>query len=284
MECPLCNADNDLTAHNCRVCGEDLNESKESIPQEPQVTQRKKVNIESVDITKKKFSKKRLSLALAALILLSLPWLFMADLMSRPWETVLSRKNFASSIKVYSPNAQKWDNQKNSILDQMKNQRLSKEIGKQQLEYNYLPSEILLSFIHTDLGFGRGELKNSSLFLDPEDHTLSTVILSKFEESTWPLNILLTLKIKLNNTNGETSISFEEFKRGKRKVSTDLAWEYFMPELQSLRLLESYSGGVHKFQITKSRIQQAGLKSSGQFQLTWNYSHPNFFPERLPVN
>jgi len=96
---------------------------------------------------------------------------------------------------------------------------------------------------------------------------------------------ILSLRVKLDSSQNTTQVNFLDFKRGKRKVSVDLAWDYFTPELQALRLLESYYGGIHNFKITKSQQRKAvNLPSNSQFQVTWNYSHPNFFPERLPVN
>ncbi|MCH1429172.1 MAG: hypothetical protein GWP59_04150 [Chlamydiales bacterium] len=285
MKCPLCNATNDLTATICHLCGEELSESESTQTAETPTIKKTTVSIESVDITKSKLSKKKLTTAIAALVLFCVPWVFMSDLLFSPWETMQSRNNFQSAVTQYSSNANKWDKQKEDILLQMKNQRLNKEIGKEQLQYNYLPIEVVLSFISNDLGFGKGALKDSTLFLDPEDDSLSTFILSKYEEGSWPLNILLSLRVKLDSSQNTTQVNFLDFKRGKRKVSVDLAWDYFTPELQALRLLESYYGGIHNFKITKSQQRKAvNLPSNSQFQVTWNYSHPNFFPERLPVN
>ena len=224
MKCPLCNATNDLTATICHLCGEELSESESTQTAETPTIKKTTVSIESVDITKSKLSKKKLTTAIAALVLFCVPWVFMSDLLFSPWETMQSRNNFQSAVTQYSSNANKWDKQKEDILLQMKNQRLNKEIGKEQLQYNYLPIEVVLSFISNDLGFGKGALKDSTLFLDPEDDSLSTFILSKYEEGSWPLNILLSLRVKLDSSQNTTQVNFLDFKRGKRKVSVDLAW------------------------------------------------------------
>lgn len=285
MDCPLCGAQNELTAKQCYLCSTALTTQKEqeNSNQDTVKIASPTIQVEQVDLTTSTFSKKKVLIALSLALLLITPWIFMADLLANPWPTVLSRHLYDQALSDLKKDEKKWTQQKEDILQEMRNHRINQEIGQEALSFQQLPLSIWTAFISQDLGFGKGDLKESKLFLNPEDPSNHSFLLSKYEDSTGPLSILLSLSIQLeNNQDGTQSIRFITLKRGKRTISNTLAWDYFQNELNALRKVESYTGGIQGFNLSRSPTHK--LEDTHDIQISWVYSHPNFFPERLPIH
>lgn len=271
MECHLCGSKNDVTASHCYLCNVKL--------KLPSTKENQGFHIQDVDISKGKFSKKKLFLFCSFLIAMTVPWFWMSDLLSPKTEAQFSRVQFFQAKDYYLKDAKKWDEQKESLLKQMQEDRLDLTPAKMPLSLKSISMEVVMSYLIEELGFST-KLSNSTLYFQPHlDGT--SITLTKYEEGIWPLKILLSLEILLKKKQGRVTSSFVNLYRGSRPISIDLAYEYFTQELTALRPLETISGGIQEVEFLPLE-KDDNLSSIPliPLEVSLKYSHRGFYPDR----
>jgi hypothetical protein len=268
MNCHLCGAKNPDSAIECYLCNSKLLQ-EENLEVKP--TQ--EVFLESEDISQNKISKAKLFAIATVLLAIALPWFFMLDLFLSPSEIVFSRRAFNEVKASYLKDSEKFDTLKDEILKTMQRHRLDSEIAKQKLEFNELPSEIALSYFLEDLFFATKNFEDVCIY-PIQSHPSIKLILSKYERNYFPVGILLSLEIEISSDENKTEAKFGPLLRGSREIPNSLAWYYFSDELQRLRIMETFTGGIQNLSLS-DRNQDSNNK---QFNISWKYSHSAIKP------
>lgn len=179
--------------------------------------------------------KKRLSLGIAFLLLLTIFLWSAGDLFVTPSEVRWSRKQYSVLLSSYQEDRLDWDTQRRQLIGE-----LTKEATALPPAAHNIPLEVILSYLVESLGFAEGDFKEVALY-PAKDFSSLRFYLSKYEAQPWPFRILLSLEAQLEYKNGRWDVKFLSFRRGKRELPTGLAWIYLGPELQRLRTFEAFA-------------------------------------------
>jgi hypothetical protein len=300
IECPLCSSSNAVGAQICEICDTELvaettlqriqkpelvveSGSKEIershfiVEPEVQNTQDSEVIIDTLDITSSRFNKKKLVLVIMLTLLFIIPLFLVFDSFIVPHAVHISRSDFEELKEKYLFNKEGWDFQKGQVLSSMQNHRFDDEIGKEALQFDSIPLEVVMAFLMEELELSKEQFHGFSVY--PNGNGASpTVILSKYESKFWPLPILISLKVRLVSEEGLFKPQFMGLYRGSKELSTDLAWVYFGEEFEMLRRLESFSGGVSNLKLAK-RFEENEVKDdlASSLELSWDYLHRAIF-------
>ncbi len=251
MQCPLCGAENDFKAHGCEVCDTDL----------PRFSSEKKkgkgqVILDTVNGAGRGVSFFKLALWVCAIVAVAGPWVLMRDLLTVPEVVKYSRMDYADLKASYLENAATWDTQKSQVLQAIQTKRSVNNMSPSHLFLREVPMEVALSFLLKDLHFI--EAADDIAFYPKSDpmatsDVTTTLILSKYQSSFWPLSILLSLEIHFREMpSGQVVAEFTALKRGSRTVPVELAWTYFATELNVLSRLEQMAGGVQELRFIQN--------------------------------
>lgn len=274
QSCSLCGAENPDGAERCGLCNADLElgipleEGETHTVSQPSPTPH--VVLEMEDAGRFQLSKTKLGIFFAVLLVIAAPWLLMHDLFSIPPEVEASRKECLVSFENYLKNQEMWSQQKQQILMRMKEHEGGEDLTRETLLLHDLPVEVLFAYLCEDLEFSFSNYEEVCLY--PLVDQLGTrMILSKVEDDMWPLKVLCSLEFSLEVTPQGLSVSFLRMRRGSRSVPTELAWGTFAEELQNLRKLEGFSGGVQNFQIYSKK--KATSPSTSPLEVSMHYLH-----------
>lgn len=264
MDCPLCGAENDAFLEKCVICDSLLGEKAKL----QHASIQKDIEIEG---WLGRVYWRRLLSCFALLLLVVVPYLFFFDLFQTPEEIIRSRQNFIKFQESYRKERDRWDFQKEQILSAMREHRLKEDLGKDKLSFSAIPLEILFAFLEDDLGFSLPKFDGVCLY-PLDDLTNPVMILSKYENVLWPLQVMLSMEIELKTGENRIEAKIRRLRRGAREISPSQSWEYFGAELQALRVLEMFSGGVS---VTKF-YREENSKEVGKslpILLSWKYLH-----------
>lgn len=260
MECPLCGAHIPDGSLRCQLCDTLIT---------PQKNDHSYVVIDTVDITRPKFCRRKLTIAALALLLLFLPWLLMADLFVVPPDVKASRRSFDKVVKSYSQDRSLWHEHKEQVLLSMEPKSLEEQIAREKLSFDEVPLETVVAFFEDNLSFTKGQLDHVKFFPASDLHS-ATFLISKYQKGVWPMRIMLSLEVRLSFDDGRLQVLFQRLRRGKRDVSPKMAWIYFGPELEAFRKLESALSGIINPRVYS--IITDDTASASPLRLGWQYS------------
>jgi len=236
MECPLCGAHIPEGNLRCQLCDTLVT------PQKPKGHD-EYVLIGTVDVTKPRLCRRKLTIAAVALSLLFIPWLLMADLFVVPHDVKVSRRSFDKIVNSYNEDKSQWHEHKEQVLLSMQPKKLEEQISREKLSFDEVPLETVVAFFEDNLAFTE-KYFNHVKFFPSKDLRSTTFLISKNQKGVWRLNIMLSLEVRLSFDDGKLQVLFQRLRRGKRDVSPKLAWIYFGPELEAFRKLEGALGGI----------------------------------------
>lgn len=167
-------------------------------------------------------------------------WIFTSELFNVPRDVFQSRKHFFSAKDHYENNKEYWDAKQNHFIRAV---RQEMDLGGDDNVWYHLQgisSEILISFLVRELGVNPKLI--GQVAIAPQKGSSSfKVILSKYEQVLWPLQIMLSLEMEFKIKSGHFSIEFTRLRRGSQDISLGLSWAYFGPELEPLKKLELFT-------------------------------------------
>jgi hypothetical protein len=269
MDCPLCGANNSNSATMCFICDSPLKGEFLSSTHE-----RENGEISSPKTNFRNMNYKKLSTYLVIFLLILIPCFLMLDLFQTPTSITQSRQGFVTVMSNYEKNQERWNHQKDQILEVMNLHRLEEDIGKEKLLFDAIPMEILMAFLVDDLEISA---KFSDLAIYPSKNLSDArLFLTKYESKIWPFQILLSLEVGFTIEEGKVVTQFHHLRRGKREVSPTLAWVYFGPELQALRSFSEFSGGVQRIKLYQKENEQK-VQTPSNIYLSWEYFHRSIF-------
>ena len=283
--CTACGANNKIEASSCHLCHVSLLASsttpkktpESNLEPTPQSKPKPKnpIVLETLDATTFTMTKGKLLVSFIFLFLALFPWVKMSDLLTTPKEIKQSRKAFFSVQKNYEKKMDVWSQQKAQILKLLSNHTYQENSKKKTLEISKLPLEVSLAYLLEEISQADLIFKKTSIYPKFDEGTTS-LLLTKYQEGIWPLKILLSLNIQIEEKNNQLKLSFHELKRGKRNISPKLAWKYFLPELQSLKQLEPIVGGIKYISFDKSSFPVKQLESASPLTLSFHYRNLNY--------
>lgn len=266
MDCPLCGADNHDSAKVCYIC--------DSAFVGNSISADEGIQVENLEKKAKRFNYKKVLTYLSILLLIAIPWLLMADLFQSPAWVVKSRTDFFSVKSSYEKNKDRWDFQKDQILEVMNLHRLDDDIGKEKLLFESIPLEIMMAYLIDDLELSK---KFEDLAIFPARNLKQPkIILTKYESNIWPFQIPLSLEVEIYEDGDKVEAKFTRLQRGMREVPPTLAWVYFGTELQVLRNFSEFSGGLRALKLYQKEAKDKKEGSPGLL-LSWKYFHRPIF-------
>ncbi|MFT4553458.1 MAG: hypothetical protein ACI9S8_002098 [Chlamydiales bacterium] len=266
MDCPLCGADNHDSAKVCYICDSAFVGNSVNLDEEIQVG--------NLETKPREFTYKRVLTYLGLLLLIAIPWFLMGDLFQSPSGVVKSRQEFFVIKSSYEKDKDRWDFQKDQILEVMNLHRLDDDIGKEKLLFESIPLEIMMAYLIDDLEISK---RFEDLVIFPA-YALKQpkIILSKYESKIWPFQIPLSLEIEIYDDGDKLEAKFLRLQRGKREVPSALAWVYFGTELQALRSFTEFSGGLRGLKLYRKENVEDQSKPT-ELLLSWKYFHRSIF-------
>lgn len=167
-------------------------------------------------------------------------WFLTSELFSIPKDVVASRTLFFKAKESYLQNSTYWDAKQRHFIEKL-SQELSTGNDVEVLrQIQEIPGEIFISFLLKRLHLGSDRLDRCAIFPREESSSCS-VIISKPENSIWPMAIMLALELEVKVHAERFSLGVSRLRRGSQDIALSLAWTYFGPELESIRQLESTS-------------------------------------------
>ena len=270
MQCSLCGAENPNSAKRCGLCDSDL-KSNDTHQVTETSTDSSHLILDPVDLTRPNIIWSRLAVLIFVLMIVAAPWYLMSDLFQVPTSIETSRDQFSSLRESYLKDPEGWNKQKNQILREMHRHRQDDEPTKGEAVFQDLPLEVLMAYLADDLNFMDKRFRHVCLYPAAETPA-ARVIISKYEPGFWPFKILVSLEVELETVGKRVVPRFHRLRRGNREVAQGLAWVYFATELQSLRELESFAGGIRLFQL-RAQEREEGVADQPDYRLSWHYLH-----------
>lgn len=167
-------------------------------------------------------------------------WFSTSELFSVPQDVAVSRTKFFKAKESYFLNNTYWDAKQRHFSEKLSHE-LSKRNDHEVLrQIQETPGEIFISFLLKRLHLGMDRLERCAIFTR-EDSSNCSIIISKPENSIWPMTIMLALELDLKVHAERFSVSVSRLRRGSQDIALGLAWTYFGPELESIRQFESTS-------------------------------------------
>lgn len=239
MRCPLCKTVIPQDSKRCHVCDIVVAEPSNADPC---------LVVDTIDASHKRYSAPKIVLFFAILVLLAAPWLLMNDLFRVPQEVIDSRAEFQKLATRYHEGQPRWHAEKEQLLENMRLHPLEERMNSEGHSFDNVPLEVFMALLWEDLKFSKDKFRDVTVFpiVDAENPTF---LITKYEHGMWPLRILLSLEVQLNNHGNRLTVEFRRLRRGNRDISQDFAWVYFGPELKLLRQLEVLAGGVSHLRI-----------------------------------
>jgi hypothetical protein len=167
-------------------------------------------------------------------------WFSTSELFSVPEDVAIARSMFFKAKESYFLNNIYWDAKQRHFSEKLSQELLSGNDREVLRQIQDTPGEIFISFLLKRLHLGFERLERCAIF-PREDSSNCTVIISKPENSIWPLTIMLALELEVKVHAERFSLSVSRLRRGSQDIALGLAWTYFGPELESIRQLESTS-------------------------------------------
>jgi len=167
-------------------------------------------------------------------------WFSTSELFSVPDDVATSRSLFFKAKESYLQNSTYWDAKQRHFSEKLSHELSSGNDVEVLRQIQDIPGEIFISFLLKRLHLGFERLERSAIFPREESSNCS-VILSKPENSIWPLTIMLALELEVKVHAERFSLGVSRLRRGSQDIALGLAWTYFGPELESIRQLESTS-------------------------------------------
>lgn len=265
--CPICGAENPDTATRCQLCDaeflalqeQEIEEGSEEIFSQPSASPH--VVLGTVDAGKFQLSRVKLGVFLAILAVIAAPWLLMYDLFSHPSDVERSRADYQAMKDRYEVEKGQWDQQKNMILSQLQEHNWDNELDKPPLVFHDISLEVVLAYLLDDLNFDPTEKEDVCIYPVLDKHG-ARVILSKVEGDMWPLQVLTSLEIAFVLHEQGVGAQFLRMRRGSREVPIEFAWDTFGPELQRLRGLEGFVGGIQNLRVYRKEAQASSGPNS----------------------
>lgn len=167
-------------------------------------------------------------------------WFSTSELFTVPADVATSRSQFFKAKESYFQNSPYWDAKQRHFSEKLSEQLNSGNDIEVLRQIQEIPGEIFISFMLKKLHLGLDRLERTAVFAR-EDASNCSLIISKPENSIWPLTIMLALELEVKVHAERFSISVSRLRRGSQDIALGLAWTYFGPELESIRQLESTS-------------------------------------------
>lgn len=262
MLCKDCGTEISAITAQCPLCGNHSKGRKTSM-------QKDLVILDAVEVTSFQISWLKVFFFVTILIVIALPWLLMHSFFVVPDEVGQSRRDFANLKHQYMAHEKSWDQQKNEILSLLQSHDNNSDITKDPQNFHNLPYEVVLSYILDDLGFRNKSFKDCTLYPVFKRNQVR-FILSKPEKDVWPLKVISSLEIAVNSSKEGVEFSFLRLRRGSKEIPINLAWNYFGPELQQLRSLEGFVGGVRDLCFSKEQ-PDASVADGRSVRASWKY-------------
>lgn len=167
-------------------------------------------------------------------------WFFTSELFNVPEDVAISRSKFFKAKESYFQNSTYWDAKQKHFSE-----KLSEDLARRNdidalSQIQEIPGEIFISLLLKKLHLAEERLEKTAVFAR-EDSSSCTLIISKPENSIWPLSIMLALELEVKVHAERFSLSVSRLRRGSQDIALGLAWTYFGPELESIRSFESTS-------------------------------------------
>lgn len=270
MRCSLCGAENPDAANRCQLCDTALVRDEVETPSSEAPSH---IALGTADISHVSIRWSRLTQALALLAFLALPWLMMSDLFQTPPDVQQGIEQFQVVKARYFAEQERWDAQKDQVLKVMARHYQDHDLAKDAIPIEDIPFEVLLSYLVDEVNLLSAN--NDDLVIYPViDGHDPRLLISKEDRSLWPFRIALSLELMLDQDANGIHVKFLRLRRGSRSENSELAWNYFGPELQQLRKLESYAGGVRQLLLYRKDAEIAADTSSTY--VSWQYQHQAF--------
>ncbi len=256
MRCSLCGSENSDTSSKCAACDQ---------PFTGETSSTEHVFLEPTDLSHPSLIGRRVAYAVGILLLIALPWFLMSDLFQTPPEVIHTQELFQAAHQRYRADKNKWDEKKDQVLLAMGRQKNDPDLGKSQADFRDLPFEVMISYLEDDLRLFREDLPALSVYPLPSSQPIR-LVLAKTEHSIGFLPIVTSMEVELAIVNGRFSPAVVRLRRGEREVPPALCWTYFGPELQLLRRLEAFRGGVYS-------LEMAERENDEKIYLSYSYHH-----------
>lgn len=267
MRCSLCGADNPDTVQRCQLCDTTLENSS---PEVVEAESNAHIALGTADVSSVSVHWGRIAQCVALLAFIALPWMLMSDLFKAPEDVKEVAKVFSAVKDRYFANREQWDQQKDQVLKVMARHYRDGDLAKQALAIEDIPFEVVLAYLADELNLITEKDQDLTIYpvVDGNDPRL---LITKKDQSLWPFKVQVSLELLLDGEPEGVTVKFLRFRRGTREESPALAWQYFGKELQSLRRLESYAGGVRQLLLYKKAIDSENKIPSTY--ISWKYQH-----------
>jgi hypothetical protein len=224
------------------------------------------VILETTDVSRFRPNRRHALAVAAFLTVLIAPWVFMSDLLQVPQDVEQAEHSFRDAVSQYEQNSEQWLERKNQVILAMRRHLANGDISKRELTLQDVPMEVFIAFLDDDVDLLKDRLHGVALY-PTELSSAPRFLLTKREFGIGPLQITTSLELFVENRDGGTAVSTGRLRRGSREIEPELAWIYFSDELQALRQLEAFSGGVRDLHLYEKDDQTASVRA------TWKYLH-----------
>ncbi len=171
---------------------------------------------------------------------LLLHWFTTSELFSVPQDVLTSRNSFFKAKESYFQNSTYWDAKQRYFTEKLSQELTNGNPIEVLRQLEEIPGEIFISFMLKKLHLGLDRLEKTAVFARQDSQSCSLII-SKPENSIWPLNIMLALEVEVKVHADRFSLAVTRLRRGTQDIALSLAWTYFGPELESIRQFEATS-------------------------------------------
>jgi hypothetical protein len=180
------------------------------------------------------------ALFLICLILGITAWIVYSPILETPPDVLRSRDTFAIAKEIFHKNQKYWGLKRTQIENKI-SLDLSKESGEAipSLIHEITP-EMVLSYTTEILKIPTRSL-NSLTFTPKISGSSLLILLSKNEQSTWPLPIILSLELEVRFTQLGMDLLFHRLRRGSQELAPTCTRSYFGSELDILKKNEMVS-------------------------------------------
>lgn len=272
MRCPLCGADNLGSTKRCALCDTPLRKYRASVSTEEQESQH--IALETLDASRVSIQWHRIVIAFVLLAITLWPWLLFKDFLEKPGDVEETRSNFLAAKQRYFTDRDRWNGQKDQVLKVMSQHSRDFDPNKIPIALSAIPMEVLIAYLADDLALTTQEEKDFCIFPVSDSHE-TRILLSKVDRSLWPFSIYVSMDVVISNEGSRCEARCIRFRKGSQEQSPEWAWTFFSRELQALRRLESYAGGIRQFLVHRTLSETGEME---QTYLSWEYMHSSFGP------
>lgn len=272
MHCSLCGTENALDQRFCTLCDAPLH-AKNSADPELSVTEidpSQDLHLEDEDLTAMQPQWHKLALAVLFFVVLLLPWWTMQDLFEVPSDVREARQGFVELVLRFEADRDTWITKKDQVSGSMQAHLWDNRVGKDALHFEDLPLEVVYAYLVDDLGLTEDTAASFALY-PSHDPSEPSLLLSKVDSSLWPFQIVCSLELELVQDEGALRPRFVAFRRGSRLEPVEAAWSYFGPELNKLRGLARFAGGIRRLSLYEQQSE-----GTAQAHVSWTYQHHAF--------